>query len=752
MEKKTLDTLASLSLKQKAHLYFYRFGQLLHKLWHRIKEIGASFFDSVYFYILAFFAILIFINIGLNIFSITPTSEELRSLGFGIAGIIGASIAIIFSFSTFILQSTADLFSTQYLRKFIQDKREKYFFWALVILTVISFLVPIFTQKFAIEILFMVFFLAFLLIYSLYKNLRKRINPETTLDIIKRDAISHLEKSHKALKKQTDIQGHLTKFKDEEKRYLLPNQYKLNPNWGIVSLENVKYLYEIGLRLIAKNEINSFNISVKYIFDIYLKHLSIRNGHIVRRPANFWGAYTFEDEGFTTEVLEYLESIGNRIIQDKRKENIYFLLNLYENLIASLTAFKYTNDNLAARGENPILSLVLAYYFGLIRNLVEAEEADWVWESIKSISKVSDTLLSTDNNHYHHNQINQSLDEITIRCLSNKGQEAFIKQIVGIYFNQIRIGWDKYSYDDIYWQDIFKSLRKGTLALAVHSELNLSTSDLYIGYNSWLISLINSIFEVSEKDKQTEFTELYVNLLERWSEFLLDLARDFGLENSKIGLQIVQSLENNLKIIKAVEGNVDLDLRELYRTQFHIISWYFKKTEKVESSSLHKLEQIQGLLLNEIHGSILEGEDSAYIEELYLSLVQQHFEKVSEGYGFNHPRVVVKLVHLGLILTLHNLDTSKIIQLINELNKKYLELYKDYFEKKHDNPSLMGPNEHQLCKEIHELENDLFSHGSSMTMDEKQLLRQKITKEIWENFIGKIEYCKGIKYKTNRGL
>jgi hypothetical protein len=41
-------------------------------------------------------------------------------------------------------------------------------------------------------------------------------------------------------------------------------------------------------------------------------------------PASFWGSYTFDDEGFTAKILEYLQSISDRIIQDKRKENIYY--------------------------------------------------------------------------------------------------------------------------------------------------------------------------------------------------------------------------------------------------------------------------------------------------------------------------------------------------------------------------------------------------------------------------------------------
>jgi hypothetical protein len=238
-------------------------------------------------------------------------------------------------------------------------------------------------------------------------------------------------------------------------------------------------------------------------------------------------------------------------------------------------------------------------------------------------------------------------------------------------------------------------------------------------------------------------------LLEKWSDFLLDLARDIGLENKHVGLPITQSVDNNLRIIYGIKQKFDLDLNKLYRTQFNTLSWYFQKTEKVEESFLFNLEQIQETLLREIDSNLTDKAfDTKQIIDLYIRLVQQHFEKVSVGYGYNHPRVIEKLICLGLIMTKHNLDTSEIIKLIDELNKKYLVLNKEYFELKAREPNLMGPDEYQLCKEIHDLENDLFSYNSGMRMGIKAFLSSEINKDIWDRFIGLIKYSEGIEYQT----
>ena len=69
-----------------------------------------------------------------------------------------------------------------------------------------------------------------------------------------------------------------------------------------------------------------------------------------------------------------------------------------------------------------------------------------------------------------------------------------------------------------------------------------------------------------------------------------------------------------------------------------------------------------------------------------------------------------------------------------------------------EDSKLDGADEYQLCKEIHDLENDLFSYNSGMAMGIKHLLRQEITKDIWGRFIAQIKYCEGIKYTTTRGF
>jgi len=743
------------TLEQKMLLYFYKSKQYLNNKWYIVRNEIKNFVDSFYFYLIVFAVYVFLLHKALIYFNPTISEDTLSNLAFAIAGVVGASIAIIFSFSTFILQSTADLFSTQYLKKFIESFKEKIFFWLLVFLTILSVFIPIFLKHYELEILGSILFISLYLIYDLYRDTRKRINPEIALTKIKNDTIRRLEKVNKRFKKQAHIQNKIFQYRKENKDFSLDIQYKTNPNWHLVILENVKYLFEIGLRLLVKNEINSFNLTLKYIHDIYIKHLDLRNGYLIRMPASLFGSYTIDDEGFTAKILEYLQSIGDRIIQEKRKENIYYLLKIYESILSYSLNIKYADKNLNAYKDNPLLSLILAYYRGFIEKLLKSKENDWTWESIKSISNVSNFVLQKTDSYFLQSQINQITNKLSVSCLS-ENQEIFLKELVNIYFNQIRIAWNKYENNDIFWKHLFEELKKNILLLSVStSNLSLSVSDLFINFHTWQVNVISWIFELKGKEKQKENLNKFIKLIERWSDFILDLARDIGLENKQVGLPIIQSVDNNLRIIYGIKHKFkDTALEKIYRTQFYIFSWYFQKVDKVEESFLFNLEQVLEILLRETRDNLKKRTfDIGQLLDLYVRLIEQHFGKATLGYGYNHPRIIEKLIYLGLLL--HKFKKTeqekKIITKIDELNKKYLEFNKKFFElekKEKKEKNLMGPDEYQLCKEIHDLENDLFLYSSSHLMGVKYILSQEITKKEWDSFIKKIDYCKGIEYKT----
>ncbi len=749
--------------KKKLLMYKYKTQQFLNTKWIAIKKVTIRFTNSIYFYFIIYFAFILLIHMILMYSGLKISHNIISGFAFAVASIIGASIAIIFSFSTFILQSTSDLFSTQYLNKFIENKKEKIYFWLLVVLSICAFLTPVITlprnlinilskyppNYYRFDFLISIFLLAFYLIYSLYRDLRKNINPESTLFKIKNDSIKQLEIVNRKLKKQVKIQNKIIEQKEENKELLLDLYYKANRNWYINIIENIKCLFEIGLRLLAKNEINASNLVVKFIHDIHLKHLQLRNGSFIKMPASLWGTFSFDDEGFTIQVLDYLQSFENRIIHEKRRENAYYLLTIYENIISHSLNIQYEDNTYSKANDNPLLNLVIAYYVSLIDNLTQSKENDWIWKAIQSISKVSNITIQITNNHLMCNQINQSISKISQYCYSNN-QTAYLIEIVKIYFNQINNAWNKHDHDTIFWKNLFKEFKVNLLLLSGTNDPGLSVGELFINFQSWQVRIANWIFELEDEKQQKENLNKFTKLLKRWSDFLLDFSRDMGLNNQIFGHAIIQSIDENLRIIHGINNEFTfIDFDKIYKTQFNTFSWYFKNTTEVKDSYLFNLEEVLHILLREIRENATKR--ILYVDflvKIYIRLVEQHFEKADFGYGYNHPRIIEKLVYLGLILNKYKQKQELIIiSKIDELINKYLEINKDYFKLKQEKQNMLGSDKHQLCKEIHELKDDLFSFGRNDFMDMKNILKQEISIKEWDDFINKIEYCKNVEHK-----
>ncbi len=742
---KSKATTIKFSFKRKLLIKFYKIQELFFDKVNLIKRYVKKILNSIYFHVIIFIFIIYFIH-TLNL---SLPEQDLKNISLTISGIIGGSIAIIFSFSLFILQNSAKLFSSEYLNRFIDPLLDKIISLILVFFVLLAFLTPFIFSKYAFEILIIIFLVSFYLILYLFKELRKRINPEYTLKKIKKESFDKLNKVNKRYKRRFNITNKIYEYDKNSKNINLDIQYKLDQSLNKDIIENFKQLFEIGLRLLSKNEINSFNLSVKYIHDIYLEHLKLRNRFFVRKPYNFLGTYMFDNEGFTTSVLEYLQSISDRLIQEKRKENIYYLLGIYEDIITTVLDIKYADDAHYNKG-NLLADLVLNYYINFLKKIINSNQSDWIYEIIKSLSKISNINTQKTNENFFNEQIYEILNRILQWCVKEKN-EAYLKELVNIYFYKINLSWNK-NRDAIYWDDLFKELKKGIISLAyTENQFSMSIHNLFHDFNVWKINLIKHILKIEENKEQKENLDNFIQLLARWSNFLLDLARDTGLENKQTGLSIIQSIDNNLNIIYGIKNkDKNINLEKLYNTQFYILSLYFQKTKNVEESFLSNLEQVLDILLREISGNLNDSIfDIQYLTELYVRLIEQHFKKATIDYGYNHPGIIKKLVYLGLILNKHKqIEQEKnIITKINELNKKYLKFNEKYFKLK-KTKNVMGSDEFQLCKEVHDLKKDLFVNYSRSIRDTLSIIKKEITVDKFDSFVKKIKYCNDVEYTT----
>ena len=262
-----------------------------------------------------------------------------------------------------------------------------------------------------------------------------------------------------------------------------------------------------------------------------------------------------------------------------------------------------------------------------------------------------------------------------------------MNEITKIYFIWIGISRNRYENDDIFWNDLFEQLEKSVLSLVLASnDLSLSSNRIFISFEERKIKIANISF------KTPELREKFLEFLKRWSKFLLNFARKIGL-NNKIGLPIIQSIENNLNILYHFDShNLHVNLQEIYLLQFYILSWYFEKVDTIDNSSLINFKKVMYILLNEIDTACNNKRDCLdEIMKIYISLIKQYFEKCKDAYGYEQPRIIINLVSLGLLLQKYdrNTEVEKVIKEVILLNEAYLKNHEQYFKMKKEGKNIL---------------------------------------------------------------
>lgn len=722
------------------------------------------FFRSIWFHILFIEVVILlalFLSNVLHELNIVISNDALSNIASTVGAVIGGAIAILFTLSTFILQSNADLFSTRYLKKIISNVSEKVIFWLLVMLSVISFIISFsvesrlnngFTNYHLFGFLVGVIFVSFYLIFIFYEDLRERVNPETYLAKSRDHAVNQLIKIHRKFKLGAKIQDIIMDYKKEEKSFLIDVQYRSYPVWATIVLENIKHLYEASLRLLAKNQIEATKISVNCIRDIYFKYLELRDGNFSKTPASlFMLSSTVDDQGFTVSVLEYLQSLCNKFLQENRKENSIHLLGVYEQLLEKSLPIEFSNEK-PYRDSNPISSLIFGYYGGFVESIIKTMDIDLIWGATKSLNNMQVLILQKTEGDTFLRTIDDKLEKISLHFIKNgDSKSVFIKEVINIIFNRIILSWDKYSDDEILWKYLFENLKKHLIMLSlVNTRSDFSISELFINFNQWRTNAVNFVFEIKDKEQQQDKIDKYIALLEKWSDFLLDLARDMGIANNPLGLSIIQSIKQNINIINFIEGRGGEYLEEIYKTQFNAISWFFHNIKKIKNYHSVELENTFEILIVEIIKNLKSEKridiTKNNIIDLYIELIDKLFEKIEDSYGYDQPRIIVKLVPVGVILDKYKHEyAQKVLDKIIKLNKEYLEKYKEFWILKEEK-NVSGPSKYQLCKEVSELKEEIFSLNR-MRLGIDYFLNREITQDEWDLFVKKIRYCQGIKFE-----
>ncbi len=732
------------------------FARLLKRLYPKSWKIGykKSFSEYLSFrlfvYVVLFFVSLIMKYI-LDMYAIRLSGDAISGIATATSAIIGGSIAIIFTISTFVLQNISGLFSTQYLHEFIDNKSEKRVFFVLALLSLFSLSISFYpTQEVQNSILGILFYnlsVTFFLIYILYRELRRMVNPDFTIGLISKKGKKIIRKLDRYFNFQSFIFNIPKYFNKNIPKLSVEEFYKYSSSPIIIY---IKQLYEISLRLINKNEIESSKMAIDEICNIYVIHLNTRSKTLKKIPAGAFAlSDNFNDQNVTNTVLEYFQSYGTRMIKEDKKENIIHLLYIYKRIATEASGVNFENVQHSINPDsNPILNLILSYLRNYIDSLLVTQKTDYLWESIKIIREIQVTTLKTSQDHL----LLSSLDEIItlfqkhfVKLAATPENLSFaINEVLLITIDRLQMSFGK-GIDPSKKDSLFRNLEHSILlSLSKKERFDLGLDNIFIEFNAWITQLANTIFikdiiVESERDNFIDFFEL-------WSEFLLNFVRDHGVVKLGIDLIIVQSVEQNLRIINFIEKKTDSQFDELYNTQFNIISWYFHDVEVIDRYISVANESLYAALTYQL---VIACEDkntkrAEKITESFVYFVEQLVERSKDSYGYDIPRIGVNLVSLGTILVKYNMVTleNTVLNKLTDLESTYQEKNKDKFEDIGESSHIfMGPHKEQFIREIEEEKQKIYGY-SSMKHNMDLVVSQNTTKDDWEKFVSKIKFVR----------
>lgn len=498
----------------------------------------------------------------------------LSNFAFTVAGIIGASIAVIFSFSTFIMQSISSLISFHYLSILTKERKENVFFAILAILTALSCSIPFLkiSKDSALTCLLIMLWVALCLVYELYIELRSRISLRIALEKIKNIAIKEMISKSKLT--QTGVR---VKNGDIEKE----DRDDFNP-----AIKHVRYLYEIGLKFSTRHEITGCNFILRHIHDLYLKHLDIEDGHF--KGLDYLGNEV-GNLALTYQTLGSLESMGTLFIREKRKDNAYRLTSIYENIIRRAIHIKYDpNANVVV---GPILISSLAKYSNLIESMLSSSPFDWGLMTSQKISELSKITLREAENSDNFEHIYQEIDEIIDKMIEDSVLEGlpedarigFLVCLIDTYFDQIKISLVRPKPMSMFWTDIFNNLDKLISSLSLEEVGDILLERLFSNFHSWQRNITSSVLESENKEKERSD---FITLLQKWSSFPLYFAKNHGL-NTSVSLFIFNSMAVNLENLHKIKRKFSnlSHLNGIYETNIEAFSHFFQGVSRDQEIS-----------------------------------------------------------------------------------------------------------------------------------------------------------------------
>lgn len=598
------------------------------------------------------------------------TQDILSNYLVAVGAMAGGAIAIVFTISIFLLQSAADLYSSQYFEVYIHDWREKIVYVLVILITLLFFgtglyvgglnTIPETVSSYIVWISLVLIGIIFALIDWQYKTVRQKINPTKAISFLEIQGIKFLDKVHKDAQRIADIMTTRDGSLSENEALARTYNYFFQPRIADLNrqLEN---LVEISLKLSDKQEVGTTKRGLTAVHNVLAKYLKVRKTSSVAMPSGIaLMAVESDSQRFLFDNLDRLNKAGEKFIKEDKDVQATYILNICQSLAEKAKDITYVGRT----GDNPILENIVGSLESYIAIGMRAKNLEVVFQGAEKLGNVAVPVAEVGLNHTLQG-IQDKLKEIAVYGVIEKQTiivdqcNTNITKVLGLAFTS----------EKIIAQHQFSFGLKHIASIALHVFTARQTGYMPNDFSSSFAmtkgydSLYELLFGVlryyqqitGEREKDTyrrSITKFFDELYRSLRTLSENLKHCDNLLTESIGRLLFHV---NDIIIQLVEDDEFSEERnELYKQlgwNIYLPYWFVHHSEKFDAGSNNFRSLTEsvakiGILAAEKLGNKELAEDAV---RCLGSITQETLEKNVDKYGYDEPRILEKACYIGIL-------------------------------------------------------------------------------------------------------
>jgi len=683
---------------------------------------------------------------------------------------MGGVIAIVFTLSIFALQHAAELYSSEFFETYTRDWKDTLIYF-LVVAIALSFFgsglflaaistwviaLPNFLLPTAAYSFLLLLGLSFVLIDWHYKNVREKINPLQTLTFLETQSLNSLRRIHRRAERIAKVFAIWSVNTKEES--LVPQAYVsfLTPSLSRLDRQ-LESLCNISLRLAERGEVVASRRGFTAIHNVLEKYLEFRKDTSLALPSPaHLLAYESDSQSFLAGSFEKLSHSAEQLIRKHDSMLATHIVDIYSSLGTPAADIQFIGAN---DRRNPILDQLIGYLSHLLEFAMREEDLEVVFrgsQRTKELVGVAATKgLNTSVLGIQNDLAKIGAWGITAKRLfvTDNCVDGFLK-VIKVFLTQTspmsRVNnTEALSNLRDFAQLLLEAKRSEFLPNALSTSTSLTKP--YADMNMLLQRSYQEHLSAADQEGRLSWQRSFLEFVEELCRSLRVLSERIKDCDSILVQSITDLIFGVTSILimtrqEATDPKIVEKAENQLRWYVFLPYWFIDNATSCNAEGLRNLGEAvskTGIVLLRS-----DGPDSLVTDcvNSLNSVAKQSLEKLVSRYGYDEPRVMLKLCYLGILALKHDkVQVFRIVRTqVREFDKLYWQKYSKYLKdvpKDIDLSRVMGPKPDQLFQEIFkwrlELSREQYNQ-MGLTEDAQDMMLDLIGEEDIDRFMAEV--------------